>query len=68
MTYRVLADSEQAAFNNLNDVEEDILKEIEKISINSNFHVNHRWLSIAKTHIEQGFMAARRAIARPDEK
>lgn len=25
-----------------------------------------RWLSIAKTHIQQGFMAAVRAVARPN--
>jgi hypothetical protein len=28
--------------------------------------VDKRWLSIAKTHIQQGFMAAVRAIARPN--
>jgi hypothetical protein len=26
-----------------------------------------RWLAIAKTHIQQGFMAANRAVARPEE-
>lgn len=28
--------------------------------------VDHRWLAIARTQIEQGFMAANRAIFRPE--
>lgn len=27
--------------------------------------IDHRWLSIGKTHLQQGFMAAIRAIAKP---
>jgi len=29
--------------------------------------VSHRWLSIARTNLEQGFMAARRAVLEPHQ-
>lgn len=42
--------------------EERILRTIDSlISLN----VDKRWLSIARTHIEQGFMAMNRAIFKP---
>lgn len=31
-----------------------------------NDNVDKRWTSVAKTHIQQGFMAAVRAVARPN--
>ena len=43
--------------------EERILRSIDLYAMNAD--VDKRWLSIAKTHIEQGFMAMNRAIFRP---
>ena len=43
--------------------EERILRSIDLYAMNAD--VDKRWLSIATTHIEQGFMAMNRAIFRP---
>ena len=43
--------------------EERILRSIDLYAMNPD--VDKRWLSIAKTHIEQGFMAMNRAIFKP---
>lgn len=43
--------------------EERILRTIDQYGMNPD--VDKRWLSIAKTHIEQGFMAMNRAIFKP---
>ena len=44
--------------------EERILRSIDLYAMNPD--VDKRWLSIAKTHIEQGFMAMNRAIFKPE--
>lgn len=38
------------------------------VSISNNLKVNPRWFAICKTHIQEGTMAAIRAISQPDEK
>ncbi len=43
--------------------EERILRSIDQYAMNP--EVDRRWLAIAKTHIEQGFMAMNRAIFKP---
>ena len=43
--------------------EERILRSIDSYAMSP--HVDERWLSIARTHIEQGFMAMNRAIFKP---
>lgn len=43
--------------------EERILRSIDLYAMNP--EVDKRWLAIAKTHIEQGFMAMNRAIFKP---
>lgn len=43
--------------------EESILRSIDLYAMNPK--VDKRWLAIAKTHIEQGFMAMNRAIFKP---
>jgi len=43
--------------------EERVLRVID--DLNGRLDVNHRWLAIARTQIEQGFMALNRAIFRP---
>lgn len=49
---------------NLNkQAEERILRDIDLYGMNPD--VDKRWLAIARTHIEQGFMAMNRAIFKP---
>lgn len=43
--------------------EERILRSLDLYAMNPD--VDKRWLAIAKTHIEQGFMAMNRAIFKP---
>ncbi len=47
--------------NALKTYEIEIVKFLEALTNNA----HPRWLSIAKTHIQTGFMAAVRAVARP---
>lgn len=44
-------------------IEERVLRELDHIAQMPG--VDGRWLAIGRTHIEQGFMAANRAIFRP---
>lgn len=44
----------------LADAENDVLFSLHKMFAEND--INKRWLSIAKTHFEQGFMAAQRAL------
>jgi len=56
--------SEAVQMVNLNkQAEERILRDIDLYGMNPD--VDKRWLAIAKTHIEQGFMAMNRAIFKP---
>lgn len=64
--YRALNVDEIDAMNQLKSLEKDVLDKLTQLS-NSPFNDAH-WLSIAKTHIQQGFMAAVRAVARPEDK
>lgn len=43
--------------------EESILRALDQMQGDADF--DQRWLAIARTHIEQGFMALNRAIFRP---
>ena len=45
-------------------LEEHLLRHIDRLYIKSEF-CDRRWLAIATTHIEQGFMALNRAVSRP---
>ena len=67
--YRDLSQGEIDAINDIKQAEK-ILGQLwnqitEEYSADS---VDARWMSIAKTHFEQGFMAFCRAIARPEER
>lgn len=62
--YRSLNVDEIDAMNQLKSLEVDVLNKLAELS---NSPVNDmRWLSIAQTQIQQGFMAAVRAVARPE--
>ena len=43
--------------------EEELLRRLDHLTTNDDFDM--RWLAIAKTHFEEGFMAMNRAIFRP---
>lgn len=44
-------------------VEEHVLRMIEDLQLHDD--IDGRWLSVGRTHIEQGFMAINRAIFKP---
>lgn len=52
-----------ALVNQNKEAEERLLRQIESIAGNPDF--DQRWLSIARTQLEQGFMALNRAIFLP---
>lgn len=45
-------------------IEEKVLRQLDLMAGLSD--VDKRWLAIARTHIEQGFMAANRAVFKPE--
>jgi hypothetical protein len=68
--YRELDGGEIERMNVVKRLEESVMEiiEAEQGSINSNTEgaADPRWLAIAKTDLQKGFMAFGRAIARPD--
>ncbi len=49
-------------------LEEILLRQIERLeNLNDigSISIDRRWLAVAKTHIEQGFMAVNRAVFQP---
>ena len=66
--YRELTAEEVGLINDLKETERQFAEQLAKLGQ----HFNHlgrrdqgRWLSLARTHIETGFMFLTRAIARP---
>ena len=75
--YRTLSEAEIALISRVKAKAEEVrelIAEIEKLSIawfspggpEQNIAVEPRWLGIGRTHLQQGFMAVIRAIARPE--
>lgn len=62
--YRSLTEEELLAINRSKDMEELALTLVSLLQSNPTF--DQRWVSIGKTHIQQGFMALVRGIARPE--
>lgn len=60
--YRDLSEEEIAAMNKWKALEREVLQALNDPPP----HTDPRWLAIGRTHIEQGFMAAIRAIAKPN--
>lgn len=71
--YRTLSDYEITLINHFKILEKKLLKEIDDAfrepdrPYYPSSQYEGRWVSICKTHIEQGFMALCRAIAKPEE-
>lgn len=63
--YRELDVDELDAINQLKSLEADVLVLLTQLAASDRNDM--RWLSIGKTQIQQGFMAAVRAVAQPVE-
>tara|TARA_R110000744_G_C18964337_1_gene517311 strand:+ start:166 stop:390 length:225 start_codon:yes stop_codon:yes gene_type:complete len=61
--YRDLSQDEINAMNNIKEHGEELRGLIEEMK--SITDIDQRWVSIAETHLQQGIMAAVRAVARP---
>lgn len=61
--YRVLSEEEIARMNSVKERGEALGVEI--ASLEAMPDIDKRWLSIGKTHVQQGIMAVVRSIAQP---
>lgn len=62
--YRDLSEEEITAMNNVKEIAAmvgDLVKAMEDTGC-----LDQRWVTIAKTDLQKGFMAATRSIAKPD--
>lgn len=66
--YKVLSEAQKGLINSLKARELDLLDLLKSMQVDEGvaFTVDKRWLSIARTHLEQAFMAAVRSIAQPE--
>ena len=66
--YRELSQAEIDAMNRCKEIEESIMKMIADFQQHEGEEIkpDPRWLAIAKTDLQKGFMALGRAIARPE--
>lgn len=67
--YRDLSQYEINLMNEVKQLAEEVGALVERVDTMGNFgdngEVDHRWASIARTHLQEGFMALTRSIARP---
>lgn len=61
--YQPISDAKLAMVNENKTAEARILAKLDEMPLIAD--VDTRWLNIARTHIEQGFMALNRSILRP---
>lgn len=61
--YRQLSEAEVAAANEVKALAAQVGHMVEKLSRCGDY--DQRWVSIARTELQQGFMALTRAITRP---
>jgi hypothetical protein len=62
--YTPQPDENVALVNENKVLEERVLRQLDRLWTHP--EVDRRWLAIARTHIEQGFMAANRAVFKPN--
>jgi hypothetical protein len=62
--YRPQSEEAVARVNACKLVEESVLRILDELAERDD--VDKRWLSVGRTHLEQGFMAINRSIFRPD--
>lgn len=63
--YQPPSDLILAAVNANKEIEERILRDIETCFISDELDCDIRWLSVAKTHIQEAYMAWNRALLKP---
>ncbi len=63
--YRELNEQETAAINEIKQSAEEVRCLIESIINRPAVNADGRWASIARTHLQEGFMALTRAVAKP---
>lgn len=62
--YRAQSESNVALVNQAKRLEEQVLRHLDRLAENP--ETDKRWAAIARTNIEQGFMAANRAVFKPE--
>ena len=62
--YREQSQANVALVNGNKELEEMVLRQLDEMAAKPD--VDKRWLAIGRTHIEQGFMAANRAVFKPE--
>jgi hypothetical protein len=62
--YRNLSTDEITVINDIKTAAASIERLIDHLGRNT--HYDQRWVSLAKTHLQQGFMAAVRSVAKPE--
>lgn len=63
--YRKLTDDDVANMNQIKELEAeigDLWREFSQLD-----GIDKRWMALAKTHLQEGFMAFVRAIAKPED-
>jgi hypothetical protein len=64
--YKPQSDEKVALVNSNKEIEERLLRQLDEMAgVYYKHDVSHRWLAIARTHFEEGFMALNRAIFQP---
>ena len=61
--YRQLSEAELGAINEVKQVAMRVGVLVESMALNGGY--DSRWISIARTQLQQGFMALTRAVAQP---
>lgn len=61
--YRELSEAEIEIMNRIKEKGAEVGELLEWLSV---VDVDPRWVAIGKTHLQQGFMALTRAVAKPD--
>jgi len=62
--YRELGSEEIALMNEVKEMSAQVGQLLERLQANPD--VDKRWLNIAKTDLQKGFMSAVRSVAKPD--
>lgn len=63
--YRAQSQAKVDLVNEFKATEERLLRRLDELGAEKNFEYERRWLAIARTNIEQGFMALNRAVFMP---
>lgn len=65
--YRTLTKDQLKMMSHNKPLEEIVLRQIDKhVREHGSKEIDQRWVSVARTHIQEGFMALGRSIAQPE--